>query len=62
MDLIPNEERKNFEQNVKSKFKTTIKGIEKPKKILFISSIANIGLEDLLDSLAEILSEQNKTS
>lgn len=62
MDLVPNEERKNFEQNVKSKFKAAIKGMERPKKILFISSIANIGLEKLLDALAEILSESNKAS
>ncbi len=62
MDLIEDEERKDFEQKVRLKFKSAIKGFVKPKKILFISSIANIGVDSLLDTLAEILSELNKTS
>lgn len=60
MDLIFDDERKDFEKKIKTKFKTAVKGIEKPTKILFISSVANKGIDNLLDSLAEVLSELNK--
>jgi len=60
MDLIPYEERKIFEKKIKSKLKSSIRGFEKPKKILFISSVANIGIENLLDALAETLNDLDK--
>jgi len=62
MDLIPDDERKDFEKNIKTKFKTSIKGIEKPRKILFISSVANIVIETLLDELAQTLSDLDNQS
>jgi len=58
MDLISSDERKDFEKNIKSKFKTAIRGYEKPASIHFISSVANEGIENLLDSLAEILQKE----
>lgn len=60
MDLIPESERFNFEKKIKSKFKTTLKGVEKPVEILFISSVAKIGIDNLLDSLAKTLSDLSK--
>ncbi|MCX8056115.1 MAG: GTPase ObgE [Ignavibacteria bacterium] len=55
MDLIPEEDKKDFERKIKSKFKEAVKGYTKPKAILFISAVANIGIENLLDKLAEVL-------
>lgn len=60
MDLIPEDERKDFEKKIKSKFKEAVKGYSKPKSILFISAVAKIGIENLLDKLVEVLEELEK--
>lgn len=57
MDLIPENERKEFEKKIKSKFKDLSTRVIKPKEILFISSVGNIGIEKLLDKLVQVLSE-----
>lgn len=60
MDLIQESERKEFEKKIKLKFKDVVKGYSKPKSILFISAVAKIGIENLLDKLVELLEELEK--
>lgn len=60
MDLIQEIERKEFEKKIKSKFRETIKGYSKPKAIHFISAVANIGIETLLDKLVDVLDKLDK--
>lgn len=54
MDLIHDEEKKDFEKKIKQKFKE-VKGDEKTKALLFISSVTKFGIENLLDKMVEVL-------
>ncbi len=55
MDLIPQSEREYFEKKVRKDFQKTIRGLEKPVSILFISSVTNDGIEKLLANLVKTL-------
>lgn len=55
MDLIPETEVEKFKKEIHKKFFKSINGIQKPRSILYISSVAKIGIEDLLDSIAHTL-------
>lgn len=59
MDLIPETEVEKFKKEIHKKFSKSIRGIQKPQSILFISSIAKIGIEVLLDTIAQILIDLN---
>ncbi len=59
MDLIYEDERKNFEGKIKQKFQEVIEA-EKAKALLFISAVANFGIESLLDKIVEVLNEVEK--
>ncbi len=59
MDLIPETEVEKFKKEFHKKFSKSIREIKKPKDILFISSFAKIGIEDLLDSIAQTLIDLN---
>lgn len=58
MDLIPENEREKFQKKIKSEFKEVFKKNIKPKEILFISAVGNIGIDNLLDKLVQVLSEE----
>ncbi len=57
MDLIPEELRKDIERKIKLKFNKPVKNINKSKGIFFISAVSHIGIESLLDKLAEMIDE-----
>lgn len=59
MDLIPEIEVEKFKKEIHKKFSKSIRGIQRPKSILFISSVAKIGIEDLLDTIAQTLIDLN---